>query len=167
MGNQGLLNQGMNGGDNQEVQVEGRRSALPAPEVGMMDKNRDDLGKFLGFPSQEPAGVTIRSLQATAEDNLVDPLPPRVRKDGAVMGKSRIRKHRRWTMAEKGKAPIDPEQEGRPAILTMVDDVSKASGQQRGGNVTGGRTFASVTVGLPDLSSLPEPVATGSNGYTT
>ncbi|KAJ4970359.1 hypothetical protein NE237_003458 [Protea cynaroides] len=75
-------------------------------------------------------------------------------------------KRHRISVVEKGKAPLDSVVQGKvPAgkegsvPLGLAGNFSNASA--RGSTTVGGRSFATVTAGLPDLSVLPRLVVEG------
>ncbi|KAJ4951825.1 hypothetical protein NE237_028657 [Protea cynaroides] len=107
----------------------------------------EDLGRFLSFPTLE-----TRSIKEgiSSEYPVIDV--------GGDKARVQRRKKRKWLVKEKGKGLISDD----PVVL-QNDNV-----QQRGSRedpVTksgvGGQSYAQVTGGLPDLTSLQEPVVMG------
>ncbi|KAJ4980909.1 hypothetical protein NE237_031746 [Protea cynaroides] len=118
-----------------------------------------DLGKFLGFRSLEAEGVRNGN-KSGQYFNL--PYATRNVKDL----NRRTRKRRKWSPREKGKNVASNDVPSGTARQRGDDASVQGHGgsgveDRNPGNMMGGRSFAAVLSGLPDLGSLLKPVVEG------
>ncbi|KAJ4976035.1 hypothetical protein NE237_001141 [Protea cynaroides] len=120
----------------------------------VLERTHLDIGRFLGFPSKE-TGVS------PVGNNLGDDSVPTVTvTQAAPAGMTRhVRKRRKWVAREKGKN-VSVLGEGLHLMVNRSAPISQSvvHGQRAH---AGGSSFVDVLSGLPDLSSLPEPVNEG------
>ncbi|KAJ4971360.1 hypothetical protein NE237_004459 [Protea cynaroides] len=110
-----------------------------------------DLGRFLGFPSQEISAPVLGNNISVAQPNEVSTTAVNDLRDRRRF----TRKKRRWLNREKEK---DQAMDARP--VNAAEGVSQP-GFAATVEPMHQRSFAAVLSGLPDLHKLPEPVVEG------